>query len=509
MAAGLATRIPGHVARGGIEPGLGDDRERADGGRNDVAGLGRHEVLGDELLGGELEGRGHDEEGRADVEDGLAVEAGLPGHGGPGLAEAPDVEGGTGAGEVLVAGVEEGVAVGHGGIVADDAPDEVALEGGGRGAEEGGDTRKSVEVVVDDDLTGDADDLAPGLDAVALLGLADGAALELAGLVDLLELRRLAELEAVDVLEVGGGGAPGDGHEGARRRVVGVPQRLVRHGGEELGEVAGGVERPGRDLVAGEAADPHALAVEEGPGHLDEAEAPPLARGLGERVAAGIEAVKESRLDRGAAGLGGIEGAGPDVRAGLDRPVALGRLVDQEAPGLVQAHAAADEVIGDPARGAELAGGIGDAGHPLALLGQHPLGDATHRLGVGLGVTSDGLLDRNDSGLLRRHLGTDRCSGRCLLPRLARGRRCCASAPRPDRPRASAPSRCRAAGCRPWSWSPRATGVPAGSAGRDVLVGVLRKPAPASAPTGTAESSTGCQSTARQSGASPSRSVTS
>lgn len=40
---------------------------------------------------------------------------------------------------------------------------------------------------------------------VTLLALADGAAFELAGLVDLFELRRLAELDAVHVLEVGGG----------------------------------------------------------------------------------------------------------------------------------------------------------------------------------------------------------------------------------------------------------------------------------------------------------------
>ncbi len=57
--------------------------------------------------------------------------------------------------------------------------------------------------------------------------------------------------------------------------------------------------------------------------------------------------MKESRLDRGAAGPGGVESTGLDVRAGLDRPVALGRLVDQEAPCLVQAHAAADKIIGD------------------------------------------------------------------------------------------------------------------------------------------------------------------
>src|SRR6266545_4516088 len=82
-----------------------------------------------------------------------------------------------------------------------------------------------VEVVVDDHLPSDADDLAPGLDAVALLAFAQAAALELARLVDLLQLRRFTQLQAVHVLEVGGGGAPRDRRESARCRLVGVAQR--------------------------------------------------------------------------------------------------------------------------------------------------------------------------------------------------------------------------------------------------------------------------------------------
>ena len=98
-------------------------------------------------------------------------------------------------------GVEERRAVGHRRVGGEDAPDDVALERRRRGAEERRHPGEGVEVVVDQHLAGDADHLAEGLDAVGLLRLADGAALELARLVDLLELRRLAELQPVHSLK--------------------------------------------------------------------------------------------------------------------------------------------------------------------------------------------------------------------------------------------------------------------------------------------------------------------
>ena len=148
--------------------------------------------------------------------------------------------------------------------------------------------------------------------------LPDGAALELARLVDLLELRRLAELQPVHRLEVGDGGAPGDRRVGPGRGLVGVPQRLVGDAGEDLREVRGRVQRPGGDLVAPEAAHPHPFSLEEAARHLDQTEAAPVAGGVGEREAAGVEAVQQCRLDRRAPGLHLVEPAGADVRPGLD-----------------------------------------------------------------------------------------------------------------------------------------------------------------------------------------------
>ena len=272
-----------------------------------------------------------------------------------------------------MAAVEERIAVGHRRVVDDDAPDDVALQRRRRGAEQGRHAGEGVEIVVDDHLAGDADHLAPGLDPVALLALADAAALELAALVDLLELRRLAELEAVDLLEVGGTGPPGDRHEGPGCRVIGGAQRLAGDRGQDVREVGGAVQRPGGDLVAAEPPRPLAGGFEQRARHLDQAEAAPLAGRLAQFMAAGIVAVQQRVLDRDASGLDLVQRAGPDVmRPGLDRAVTLGRLVDQRAPGLVEADAAADQVVGDAGVDAELARRIGDAGNALALVLRAP-----------------------------------------------------------------------------------------------------------------------------------------
>ncbi len=63
---------------------------------------------------------------------------------------------------------------------------------------------EGVEIVVDQHLTGDGDDPAIGLHAVALFALAHCAALELAAFAHLQKLRRLAQLDPVHGLEVGG-----------------------------------------------------------------------------------------------------------------------------------------------------------------------------------------------------------------------------------------------------------------------------------------------------------------
>ena len=171
-------------------------------------GLGGHEVLGQQLLGREFQRGRHHQEGRADVEHRLAVKPGLARHGGARLGQIGDIERRARAGQVAVAGMEQRLAIGHGRIGGEDAPDHIGFQGGRGRAKERRHPGEGVEIVIDQHLAGDPDHLAVGLDPVGLLGLADGAALELAGLVHLLELRGFAELQALHRLEVGNRRAP-------------------------------------------------------------------------------------------------------------------------------------------------------------------------------------------------------------------------------------------------------------------------------------------------------------
>ncbi|MCW5700604.1 MAG: hypothetical protein KIT00_12260 [Rhodospirillales bacterium] len=280
--------------------------------------------------------------------------------------------------------VEQRCSVAHGGIGGDDAPDHVAFQGRRRGAEQGRDAGESVEIIVDDHLAGDADHLAVGLDPVALLGFTHGAVFELTGLVDLLKLRRFTQLQALDVLEVGGGGAAGDGLEGSGCRLVGIPERLAGDGREDVGEVGGGVQCPCGDLVAGQATDADTFRFQERPGHLDQAVAPPFPGGIAQLVTMGIEPVQQRRLDCVPPRLGLIEPAHPNMRAGVDGAVTVRGLIDQHASGLVEGDTAANQIVGHRCVNAELAGGIVDGGNALPFLGDHPLGDL---FGGGAGVT--------------------------------------------------------------------------------------------------------------------------
>ncbi len=105
-----------------------------------------------------------------------------------------------------------------------------------------------------------ANDAPVSLDTVALAPFGQSAALELAALVHLHELRGFAELDTVHRLEVGREHLPAEGDVGARIGIVGLPQRLARHGGENLRKVRGGMESAGGDLVARHAPDIDARA---------------------------------------------------------------------------------------------------------------------------------------------------------------------------------------------------------------------------------------------------------
>ena len=146
-------------------------------------------------------------------------------------------------------GVEQRVAVGHRRVGGDDAPDHVAFQLGDGVAVHRRDPGEGVEIVVDQHLPGDGDDPAVGFDLIALFALPKRAALELSAFADLQQLRGFAQLYPVHRLEVGGEHLTAEQHEGAGIGLVGLAQRLVGDGGQDFGEVGGGMQRPSRHLV--------------------------------------------------------------------------------------------------------------------------------------------------------------------------------------------------------------------------------------------------------------------
>jgi hypothetical protein len=143
-----------------------------------------------------------------------------------------------------------------------------------------GDAGEGVKIVVDQRLAGDRDHPAIGLDLVALLALAERAALELAALADLQQLRGFSELDPVHRLEVGGQHLAAEQHEGAGIGLVGLTQGLVRDGRQDLGEVRGRVQRACRHLVARQAARVHPGIAEALAGQFQQRHAAVLTGGV-------------------------------------------------------------------------------------------------------------------------------------------------------------------------------------------------------------------------------------
>lgn len=128
---GARGQIPGGGA-GGVDARLADRREGADRLRHHARRRGRDEVLGDQLLGLQLQRGGHDQEGGTDVQHRLLVEAGLQRHRGARRTHRIDGQRRAGAREVLVVGVEQRRPVGHRRVRGDDAPDDIAFQLGDR-----------------------------------------------------------------------------------------------------------------------------------------------------------------------------------------------------------------------------------------------------------------------------------------------------------------------------------------------------------------------------------------
>lgn len=134
----------------------------------------------------------------------IVTSATFEAHGGTGRTHGGHVDRRTCARKVLVGSVEERSTVGHRRVAGYDAPDHVRFQLGDGVAIHGRDTGEGIEIVVHQHLAGDADHPAVGLHPVALLALAERAALELAALGHLEELRCLAQVHAVHGLEAGG-----------------------------------------------------------------------------------------------------------------------------------------------------------------------------------------------------------------------------------------------------------------------------------------------------------------
>ena len=149
-----------------------------------------------------------------------------------------DIDHRSRAGEVGVRRAEEIVGVSHRGVCRDLTPNKLGLQVPRRTPEHHRHPHECVRVIVDDGLPRDGEDAAPGFDLVGLFAFADRAARELAVLVDFLQLRSIAQLQAVDGLEVRNRGDPDDGRPRRRQLIVLPAQSLVECVAEDAGEVA-------------------------------------------------------------------------------------------------------------------------------------------------------------------------------------------------------------------------------------------------------------------------------
>ena len=262
-------------------------------------------------------------------------------------------------------GVEQRVAVGHRRVGGDDPPDHVALKLRDGVAVHRRDPGEGVEIVVDQRLAGDRDHPAIGLDLVALLRLPKRAALELPALADFQQLRRLAELDTVHRLEVGGEHLTAEQHEGAGIGLVGLPQGLVGDGGQDLGEVRGRMQRARRHLVAREAARVHPGIAEAFTGQFQQGHAAILARGVLQLEQRRAVAVQQRVRHRVAAGDAFVPATQRDRDMGEGPGLVgfRGDLIEDQAAGLVHADAALDQILGEAALEVQTAGQVVDGGY--------------------------------------------------------------------------------------------------------------------------------------------------
>jgi hypothetical protein len=235
---------------------------------------------------------------------------------------------------------EQGVAVAHRRVGGDLRPDQVGFEDPRLAAEHDRQPRERVQVIVDDGLARDRELPAVLDEAVLFLALADRAEGVLAVLLDFEERGRVAELQTLDRLVVRQRAAAGERRPGLGLLVVRLAQRLVRHVGEQVGEVRRRVhpaavrEAEGlrRELVLRHVRDADAARLQVGAADVEQGHAAVEAAAVGELEVRRRHAVQERFLDAsahvhdGAVDAEGDIGAGPSAAVRRRRRRASGSL---------------------------------------------------------------------------------------------------------------------------------------------------------------------------------------
>ena len=128
-----------------------------------------------------------------------------------------------------MAGIEERGGVGHVGVIPENGVNRVRLQIRRRGSVDRSHAGEGVQVIVHDNLPGDAHDPAVGGQLVLLLSLMGPAVGVLRAFRHLLQSEAAGVLDPADILEVRRGSLTAPQSEGARRPLVAHPERLVSH----------------------------------------------------------------------------------------------------------------------------------------------------------------------------------------------------------------------------------------------------------------------------------------
>ena len=275
--------------------------------------------------------------------------------------------------------------VAHRGVAGDECPHLVRLEQAHAAADHGGDAGQSVEVVVDQQLAGDADLFAVGVELPAGLLLLHRGGLVFATLEQRLGDDLPGDFQLISGLEVRQVTSANQGAEGLLLFGIGRRQVLASDVAQQQGEVAGAVHCTASQFAPAHAGDVDAGTLQAFLAHLEQGAA---------NVFAGLvipfaqtSASLEGCFHAGGALLALVLG---DLNVGAGRccSFALGHLVDDCGAGLIDGGAIFCHLVCESVLEAGGANGTADLRHPATLSSENSL----EVLG-------------GDAALLRNHLG--------------------------------------------------------------------------------------------------------